>query len=52
VSEETPQEFRREQFEDSGIEVTDGEVRAVDQNVYELECAFREQQPGEGAEED
>jgi hypothetical protein len=45
--EQTPQEFTREQFEEHGLKVTDGEVRAVNQNVYELERAFREQQPGE-----
>jgi hypothetical protein len=45
-NEEIPQEFTREQFEARGLNVTDGEVRAVNQNVYELEKAFR-QQPGE-----
>ncbi len=40
-------EFTKEQFEAAGVEVTEGEVRAVNQNVYELERAFREQQPGE-----
>ena len=42
-----PQEFSKEQFEAKDIEVTEGEVRAVNQNVYELERAFRQQQPGE-----
>jgi hypothetical protein len=46
-NEEIPQEFTREQFEARGLNVTDGEVRAVNQNVYELEKAFRQQQPGE-----
>jgi hypothetical protein len=40
VSEETPQEFSREQFEDRGIEVTDGEVRAVNQNVTSWSVPF------------
>jgi hypothetical protein len=40
-NEETPQEFSREQFEAHGLEVSEGEVRAVNQNVYELERAFR-----------
>jgi hypothetical protein len=46
-NEDIPQEFTREQFESRGLKVTDGEVRAVNQNVYELEKAFRQQQPGE-----
>jgi hypothetical protein len=45
--EQTPQEFTREQFLERGLNVTEGEVRAVNQNVYELERAFRQQQPGE-----
>ena len=48
--EQTPQEFTREQFEAHGLEVTDGEVRAVNQNVYQLELAFRQQKPGEVGE--
>ncbi len=47
MSEEIPQEFTRKQFFDHDLSVTEGEVRAVNQNVYELERAFREQQPGE-----
>jgi len=47
MSEDMPQEFTREQFLEKDVHVTEGEVRAVNQNVYELERAFREQQPGE-----
>ncbi len=50
MSEEIPQEFTREQFEARGVKVTDGEVRAVNQNVYMLEKAFKEQKPGEVGE--
>ncbi len=45
--ERRPQEFTKEQFEAAAVEVTDAEVRAVNQNVYELERASREQLPGE-----
>ncbi len=47
MSEEVPQEFTREQFLERGLDVTEGEVRAVNQNVYQLERTFRELPPGE-----
>ncbi len=50
MSEEIPQEFTREQFEARGVKVTDGEVRAVNQNVWQLEKAFKNQEPGEVGE--
>lgn len=37
----------REQFEERGIRVSEGEVRAVNHHVFEMERAFREQKPGE-----
>lgn len=45
MTEGIPQEFTREQFEEKGISVTDGEVRAVNHYVYELERAFRGEGP-------
>jgi hypothetical protein len=45
--EEIPQEFTREQFLEHGLDVTEGEVRAVNHHVFEMERAFREQKPGE-----
>ena len=45
MSEEIPQEFSREQFEERSIEVTDGEVRALNQALHEMVRAFRTGEP-------